>query len=206
MTNVRELTEIQLDALQEVANIGAGHGATALAVMTGRRVMISVPRAAVAALEDVPDLLGDAREVVAAALMRVAGDLTGRMLMVLPEADARQLCDILLHRSDGTTRTFGELESSAVKEVGNILASAYLTALSDFMGMVVLPSSPSLAIDYAGAVLSSAHLGFAQERDFVFYIETEFHFDHQRPPVRGYLLLLPDTHALQVILDTMRLT
>ena len=95
MEDVRDLKALQIDALREVANIGAGHGATALAVMTERRVMISVPRAAVVPLEEVPTILGDPDTVVAAALMRVAGDLTGRMLMVLTEVEARHLCDIL---------------------------------------------------------------------------------------------------------------
>ena len=206
MIDARELTDLQLDALREVATIGAGHGATALAVMTERRVMISVPRAAVVELEDVPAMLGEPEEVVAAVLMRIGGDLTGRMLMLLGESDARQLCDILLHKRAGTTQKFGKLEETAIKEVGNILGSAYLTALSDFMGMVLLPSTPSLAVDYCGAVLTSAHLSFAAERDSVFYIETEFHLDEHANPLRGYMLLLPDSYALQVILDTMRLT
>ena len=204
MPEVRELTDLQLDALREIANIGAGHSATALAVMTERRIMISVPRAAVASLEDVPRLLGEPDAVVAATLMRMAGDLTGRLLMVIGEADARHLCDILLHKRAGTTLRFGELEESALKEVGNILGSSYLTALSDFMGMVLLTSTPSIAIDYCGAVLTAAHLGFSPERDSLFYVETDFHFEELPDPVRGYLLLLPDVYAIQVILDTMR--
>ena len=56
----------QLDALKEVENIGAGHAATALSQMTNRRIMISVPKISVTRLEDVAELLGDPREVVAA--------------------------------------------------------------------------------------------------------------------------------------------
>jgi len=43
MDDVRALKELQLDALREVANIGAGHAATALSQLTGRTVMIGVP-------------------------------------------------------------------------------------------------------------------------------------------------------------------
>ena len=206
MDDVRELNALQHDALREVANIGAGHAATALALMTDRRVMISVPRSTITPLEDVPALLGDPQDVVAAVLMHVHGDLTGRLLVLLPVADAKLLCDLLLHRPAGSTLEFGALEQSGLTEVGNIVGSAYLTALTAFMGMMLLPSVPSLAIDYCGAVLSTAHLGFGQDRDFVFCVETDFHFHDIDRILRGQVLLLPDLAALQAILDAIRLT
>src|SRR5256885_8452435 len=89
MEDVRDLKELQIDALREVANIGAGHAATALSQMTNRRIMISVPKISVTRLEDVADLLGDANEVVAAILLHMLGDLTGRTLLVFPEPSAK---------------------------------------------------------------------------------------------------------------------
>jgi len=78
MDDVRDLKALQIDALREVANIGAGHAATALSQMTNRRIMISVPEINIARLEEVPELLGSAQEVVCAVLMHMLGDLTGR--------------------------------------------------------------------------------------------------------------------------------
>ena len=66
------------------------------------------------------------------------------------------------------------MEQSGLKEAGNILASAYLNALSDFMGMMLVPSVPSLVVDLSGAVLTTAYLNFGHERDFVFCVETSF--------------------------------
>src|SRR3989449_11106273 len=93
MQDVRDLKALQIDALREVANIGAGHAATALSQMTNRRIMISVPQINVARLEEVPDLLGSPQDVVAAVLMHMLGDLTGRTLLLFPEAVGRRLCD-----------------------------------------------------------------------------------------------------------------
>src|SRR2546429_5158361 len=56
MEDVRDLKELQIDALREVANIGAGHAATALSQLTNRRIMISVPQINIVRLEEVPDL------------------------------------------------------------------------------------------------------------------------------------------------------
>ncbi|HEX2191034.1 MAG TPA: chemotaxis protein CheC [Longimicrobiaceae bacterium] len=204
MIDIRDLEAIQLDALREVANMGAGHAATALSQMTKSRIMINVPRLQVAPLEEVPELLTSSEEVVAAVLMHMLGDLTGRTLLIFPRSSAMRLSEILLHRPAGNSHVFGELEQSAIKEAGNILSAAYMNALSDFMGMMLLPSVPSLVIDLAGAVLTTAYTNFGHERDYVFCIQTQFSMDEDQA-VEGHFLLLPDVESLQIILEHIRL-
>ncbi len=206
MEDIGELKALQLDALREVANIGAGHAATALSQLTDRRIMISVPKITIAGLEDVSDVIGDTNEVVVAVLMHMLGDLTGRTLFMVPEGNAKLLCDLLLRREPGTSKEFGEMEVSSVKEAANILGSAYMSALSDFMGMMLLPSVPSLEIDRAGAVLTTAHLGFGRDRDFIFCVETDFHFTEAGRKLKGHFLLMPDMASLKAILDAIHMT
>ena len=205
MEDVRDLKELQLDALREVANIGAGHAATALSQMTNRTIMIAVPEVNVRALEEVTDLVGSPETVIAAVMMHMMGDLTGRTLVLFPEGSARTLCDILLRREGGTTSQFGAMEQSGIKEAGNILASAYLNALSDFMGMMLVPSVPSLVIDLNGAVLTSAHLNFGHDRDYAFCVETSFRVEGTSDSMGGHFLLLPDLASLRSIFDAIRL-
>jgi chemotaxis protein CheC len=205
MEDVRDLKELQIDALREVANIGAGHAATALSQMTNRRIMISVPQINIARLEEVADLLGDANAVVVAVLMHMLGDLTGRTLLLFPERVGQRLCDMLLRRAQGATTSFDALEQSALKEAGNILSGAYMNALSDFMGMLLLPSVPSLVIDLSAAVLTTTYLNFGHDRDFVFCVETEFRIDAEEE-LSGHFLLLPDLASLKAIFDAIRVT
>src|SRR5213083_113657 len=176
MEDVRDLKALQLDALKEVANIAAAHAATALSQLTTRRIMSSVPEINIARLEEVPELLGNASDVVAAVLMHMLGDLTGRTLLLFPEAVGRKVCDMLLRRPAGATAVFDALEQSCLKEAGNILSGAYMNALSDFMGMLLLPSVPSLVVDLSAEGL------------------------------RGHFLLLPDLASLKAIFDAIRLT
>ena len=204
MIEIQDLQERQLDALREVASIGAGHAATALSQMTASRIMISVPRLQIARLEEIPGLIGQPDAVVATVLMHVLGDVTGRTLLVLPEQAAQRLSERLLRRARGTVTEFRDLEQSALKETGNILCAAYLNALSDFMGLMLLLSVPTLVIDQCGAVLTSAYIEFAQAQDYVFSIETQFTLG-EGDPVAGHFLLLPDLPSLQVILKSIRL-
>jgi chemotaxis protein CheC len=205
MEDVRGLKALQLDALREVANIGAGHAATALSQMTNRTIMIRVPEVNVRALEDVPELLGSADSVIAAVLMHMMGDLTGRTMILFPEGSAKYLCDVLFRRPVGTTNGFGAMEQSGLKEVGNILVSAYLTALSDFMGMMLVPSVPSLVVDQSGAILTTTYLNFGHDRDFVFCVETAFQVAGADGDLSGHFLLLPDMPSLRAIFDAIRL-
>ena len=112
MHDIRSLKPVQLDALREVANIGAGHAATALSAMTGDTIMISVPTINIAPLEEVPPQLAEADEPVAAVLMNMMGDLTGRTLLVFPQATAIRLSELMLRRQAGSSKGLGELEQS----------------------------------------------------------------------------------------------
>src|SRR5437879_12152850 len=103
MEDVRDLKALQLDALKEVANIGAGHAATALSQLTNRRVMISVPEINIARLEEVPELLGNAGEEVAAVPTHILGDLAARALLLCPEALGRKAFNMLRLPPPGTS-------------------------------------------------------------------------------------------------------
>jgi chemotaxis protein CheC len=203
MDDIRSLKALQLDALREVANIGAGHAATALSQMIGGTIMISVPTINVSRLEEVPPQISAPEEPVAAVLMHMLGDLTGRTLLVFPKPTAVRLASLMLRRP-GSPEELGEMEQSAIKEAGNILSSAYMNALSDFMGMMLLPSPPSLAIDMSTAVLTTAYLQFGTDRDYVFCVESEFYMTDVEEKLRGFFLLLPDPASLQAILRAVR--
>jgi chemotaxis protein CheC len=205
MNDISGLKDVQIDALREVANIGAGHAATALSQMTGSTIMISVPTINIASLEDVPSHISEPEEPIAAVLMHILGDLTGRTLLVFPRQTAMRLAELMLRRPNGSSQDLGALEQSAIKEAGNILSGAYMNALSDFMGLMLLPSPPSLQIDMSSAILTTAYLQFGTDRDHVFYVESEFYLQEQDEHLRGYFLLLPDLASLQAILRAVRL-
>src|SRR5690349_15864381 len=204
MDDIRSLKALQLDALREVANIGAGHAATALSQMIGGTIMISVPTINVSRLEEVPPQISAPEEPVAAVLMHMLGDLTGRTLLVFPKPTAVRLASLMLRRAPSGSEELGEMEQSAIKEAGNILSGAYMNALSDFMGLMLLPSPPSLAIDMSTAVLTTAYLQFGSDKDFVFCVESEFYMKAIGGRLRGFFLLLPDLASLQAILRAIR--
>lgn len=205
MDDVRNLSVRQLDALREVANIGAGHAATALSQMTEETIMISVPRLMVSTVEDLPGLLAANDEPVAAVLLRMVGDLTGLSVVVFPHGSALRLAEMMSRRPAGTYTVVGPYEQSAIKEAGNILSSAYLNALAEFMGMVLLPTPPDLAVDQSRESLASMVRASSGASAIAFVMETEFFLKDRNEPLRGLYFMLPDAASLDHILRAVRL-
>jgi chemotaxis protein CheC len=143
--------------------------------------------------------------VVAAVLVQMLGDLTGRTLFIATEDDARLLCDLLLRRPEGTTTGLEVLERSGLEEVGSILGGAYMDALSEFLGVMILPSVPSLVVDRLAAVLTNPDLRFGRDRGEAVCIQTDFGLAEGDRSMRGCLLFYPDQASLRAILDAVRL-
>jgi chemotaxis protein CheC len=203
--DARDLGPRQLDALREVANIGAGHAATALSQMVQQRIMVDIPEIKIVRLEDVGEMLGPPDEIVSAVMMQLLGDVTGRTIQIFPWRTAVQLTSKLLSReSSMAPEDFGELEQSALKEVSNILVGAYVNALSEFMGLMLIMSPPALAIDTAQAVLTTSYLNFGEHQEYVFAVNTRLGMD-SNTELGAHFLLLPDEASLKVILRALRI-
>ncbi|MEP6589747.1 MAG: chemotaxis protein CheC [Gemmatimonadota bacterium] len=205
MSTPNDIETLRRDGLREVATIGAGHAATALSQLTDRRIMISVPQVRRVNYGEVPAMLSGFGDHVALVSMRMLGDLTGRALLAFAEEDATRLCDLILRRPAGPARALGELEQSGLKEVGNIVCSAYLTALSNFMEMMLLPSVPSLTIGPTKLAIDSTVDPNEALSDLLFCVDTAFRADGNEQPLTGAFLLMPDHASIKAILEAIRL-
>jgi len=201
LLNLDELTPAQIDALKEVGNIGAGHGATALSQLLGKRINITVPNATILPLAEIPLLMGDPNTLVAGLTLSILGDATGKIILLFPRDSALHLADMLLKQPVGTSKILTEMGHSAIKEAGNILTGAYLSALNEFLGMLLLISVPTLVFDMAGALLSTISQGM-EEGVKVICIETKF-IDAQEV-IGGYFILVPDAVSLRAIFQAIK--
>jgi len=202
--DLRALDPSQLDAMREIANIGAGHAATALSQMTNRVIMIDVPEVSIIRLEDVGTVTGEADDVVAAVMMKVLGDVTGRTVQIFPSASAVKLIAIMTGEAEPEfPGGFTEEHQATLKEIGNIIVGAYLNALSDFMGLLLIMSVPAIAIDMAGAIMTTSYLNFGEDQDHVLCVNTGMIMGEER--IRGHFLLIPDGASLQIMLREMKL-
>ncbi len=195
------LTEEHLDALREVSNIGVAHAATALSQLIGRGISLTVPKVLLTDISRVPEFFGGAEKIVVGIYLQMLGDARGNILIVLPRDSALKLLSKLLPRDKSEGALLTELEMSALKEVGNILASAYLNALGTLMGKTLIPSVPVLSFDMAGAVIDYALIELGKVGDLALVVETDFFGEEEK--INGQFFLLPDPESLKIILNAI---
>jgi chemotaxis protein CheC len=199
----RELNNVQLDTLKEISNIGMGHAATALSQMIGQRVNLTVPNVTIIEISKVPEHLGGAEKMMVGITLQILGDARGSIMLLFPQESAhRLLCSLLGHQEKGLIMT--EVSVSALKEVGNILASAYLSALGNLLNKTLIPSVPQLAYDMAGAVVDHVLIDLSQSGDFAMMVETDFGGEpDQDLAIKGHFFLLPDPVTLNIFLSSV---
>jgi chemotaxis protein CheC len=184
------------DAIREIGNIGMGHAATSLSQMLGKKIHISVPKAKIMALVELPQMAGDPNHPVAGLAFTVLGDVNGKMALIFPGVSAHRLADMLLKRPAGSSQTLGESGTSAVKEAGNTLAGAYLASLNEFLKLKLLISLPEFYYGKVGGFLNGvtrAAAGASQA------ICIEGRFTAAGEAIGVCFILVPDEASLQAI-------
>ena len=198
MIDELNLSPIQLDALREIGNVGAGNSATALSQIINKRIDMNVPKVALVPIESVPDLVGGPDTIVVGVFLRVYGRAPGNILFLLPQKSAFYLVDTLMGREHGTTTKLDFMDESALMEIGNILSGAYLNAFFNFTHISMLPSIPALAMDMAGAILNVILVQLGQMGDQALVIETEFLAEDDG--INGHFFLVPDPGSLAILI------
>ncbi len=194
---------MQMETLKELGSVGAGNAVTALSKMLNKKVSMEVPRVRILKFKELSEILGGAEAEIAGIYFRMERDITGTIMFLLPVHCARSLLDMLFDVPREADE-FGEMDLSALEEIGNILAGSYISSLSTMTGMDIKISVPALAIDMAGAVLSVPIIQFGYMGDSVLFIET--HFSEGKKHVKGNFLLIPDIESFAKLMDKLGVT
>lgn len=189
-----------LSRFQEISEAGARNAATALSQLIGRPVHLDVPWARPIPLEEVATMAGGARRVVCALSLRVFGEVRGNLLLVFSAEQVPTLLEFLTSKArdghPGSSIVLSEVERSALNEVGNILAAAYLNAVSHLLGVSLLPSIPALAIDMVGAITDFLLIEQAPVSDTALVLASQVR--EPRSGLCGEFFFLPDPRTLPI--------
>jgi len=196
-----KLSDYHKDALREMGNIGAGNAATALSQLLGKDVSLSVPEVVMVPADKMVDRIGIKNQIVAAVYLKIFGDVTGRALMIFPQDKVFLIIDLLMRRSLGTTKEFGENEQSALREIGNILISSYMNAIAKLMGLNSVPSVPALAVDMVEAIFQTVSAEIAETGSEALLIETDM--VEETTKIQTTVFLIPDEESMRKILKAL---
>ena len=161
-----QYSEMQLDALRELANIGSGTAATALSQMVGRPIDLSVPTVLVLPLADAVDAAGDPEQDVWCVVLPIVGDIDAVVLMIFSHEDAEAICGLL------GVELGSEVGPSALGEVGNILGSSYVGALGQMTGLALEPRPPETTTDMLAAIVATVLASTAHSTEVAFLLDS----------------------------------
>lgn len=195
-----EITQLQLDALREIGNIGSGHAATALSTLLQRRIDMSVPEVWAVPFGQVETVIGQLGTPQAVVYVKVEGDAPGKAVFFFPLESAEIVVQALLGSQEPVDLFGDEMAQSALREVGNIMVSSFLIALTSFSGIPLQPSVPVLAVDMAGAILDAILLEDGSLDDSVLFIDTQL---SGIPQIEGQFIFLPNEGSLKKLLRAL---
>lgn len=191
------LSMIQLDALKEVSNIGAGNAATALSMLLNKKIDMSVPSVNVVRLEEVVEATGE--KEVAGTIVRVLGDIAGNILLVLEEDTVKKIIGKLIGSEEGVNSEMGQ---SVLCEIANIISASYMNSIAQLTNLAIAPSVPAVSYDMLGAILTTTFIESNQYDEYILDIETIF-LDDTEENIGGHFYYIPMPGSLEKILKSI---
>ncbi len=221
LKNYEGLNDIQIDVLREIGNIGAGNAATALATLLDERVDISVPKVRITDFDTAVSALGGAETMTVGVLVNFMGEASGMIMFLLEMEEAKGILKILIGdleddeedaaqaeikgnaQIDQGEHHLSELKLSAIKEIGNILGSAYINSISTLTGLRIDISVPYVAIDMVGALMSVPIIEFGSLGDKVMFIEESFSAEENN--LQSNIIMFAEIDTIKIIMERLGL-
>ena len=191
----------ELDVTKEIGSIGTGHAATALSKLLQREVRITIPKVQILDFDGAVKRIGKEEEIIGATLVQMSGDLDGLMLFLYDKRFARKMLKKLLQTEYKDFDAMDDMAFSALKEVGNIIICSYINAFSQLVHVDLHLSVPSSTVNMLGGILTVPMAEFGYESDKLMYSNADFLMDGKSLP--SWLLMLPDIHSLNTILEKL---
>jgi len=181
------LTELERDALTELANMGVGRAAANLSRMVGEPVQLSVPSINLINGEDVaPRLAGHVRSTFVAVQENFNGAFSGRALLLFPEARSLELVRAVV--GPGTSlEEVADLEQEALAEVGNVILNGFLGTIANLLRQRIHTSLPEVLRGRAKALF---HISDADRQSDVAVLFLTVDFVVRSRGIQGYIAVV----------------
>lgn len=196
-----DLTDIHLDVLKEVGNIGSGNAATALSAMIGKNVLIEMPTVKLLDFQEAIDHAGGAERVIVGILVRLKGDIDGMILLLLEQQFAEVITKTFFAKENLDLLSLDDNDISALSEIGNIMASSYVSAIAQLAGMEIIVEAPVLTVDMLGAVMSVPAIEFGEVSDKLLFIDKSLKIDEVS--IKSNMMLIPTVDSLSKLLGKL---
>lgn len=194
MTSIGEepLTDLELDALTELVNLGVSRAATSLRKLVDDEVLLSVPSVGVVTRQQAAQIIEEREPSQLIGVHQAFdGDISGRAMLIFPEANSLELVRVMAG-SELPLDDVIDLEQEALAETGNIILNACLATIANILHRHLKVSLPEILRGTGTDFFGQAN--DANSGDAVLFLYINFSVKQRN--IRGYIALLMDIQAL----------
>ena len=189
MKNLTISRRHDLEVLRQLLASATHDASAAMCRWTDGLITLTLDEVRELPLEMVCSELNIGDDLLTMVVLSLVGELGGEMILTFDEENGRQLADSLLGREVDRDAEWSELEKSALTETGNILACAYMNAVTRLIDHQLVPSAPYFVQDFGASVLQQALMAQAMTSDNVLICRTGFHREGEQ--LNWHVLFVP---------------
>ena len=193
-----QLNSLELDTLREIGSIGSGNAATSLSSLIGQPVRIQTPEVRIMGYNEAIEWIGGPEPITAGVLVGMSGQLSGIMLSVQQLDFVNLVLESMMDQHVDDYAQLDEISKSALIEVGNIMISTFINALSGLTGLEINLTVPAFTVDMQGAIMTVPMAEYGGQSNYIMTIGGNFVCNGKEIPCR--LLLSPDIRSLNFLL------
>ncbi len=123
-------TDLQLDVLTEIINVGVGKSAGQLNKLLGKRVHLHVPTVEIISGDEFLKRMQPDRARVSSINMSFHGSVTGVAELIFPTKSVQAMLDLIIDES-AITDDLDQLRSSTLSEIGNIILNSLIGTVAN---------------------------------------------------------------------------
>jgi chemotaxis protein CheC len=203
-----QLTKEGIEELEKMAKKGAENASVSLSKLIDQKVEMKTLAVRTLPVERITEIIGSPEDMATTVIMEVRGEANGNIMLVYPQQSAINVADFLAKRALGTTTSLSELDKSALKESGNIISGAFLSALSNYLTINMIETIPDIATDMLKATIDFVLTRFAKEEaSEAVAFEIDFEMGTEESVVnniRAYFVLLLDVKSAEKVLESLK--
>ncbi|MFC7214607.1 chemotaxis protein CheC [Saliphagus sp. GCM10025334] len=189
----------KLDGFDRMAEQGAEEVAKTATTLTGIETSVEIRRLNFVSLEAIPASVPNERLVGVA--FEFDGTPSGYLLFLFDEESAHEIVDAMVPMETGDEDGFGEMERSAIKELGNIMASGFLDGWANVLDTTIDHSPPEFIHDIGTAAVDPVIIQLGENQEFAFVFDTQVMADGREFDCDIYAI--PDERDLERALNDL---
>lgn len=185
-----------------LVSLGTDNAMRGLSEMIGQDIEITSFGLRRVPVAEVSNIMGGPEVTSIGIYLTVSGSADGHLMLMYDPGIAFAFVDLLMGQPIGTTAELGEMEESALGEMGNIIGAFFLNAIADATGLQLWPSPPSVMADMAGALLDVVTADILLTQDETYVAESTFKVAGEE--ISGLFFVMPSEELLEALTASRR--